>query len=41
MVTIIVGVAGFIAGALVGMERIKGWIKYVKEKISGTTDNAT
>jgi uncharacterized membrane protein (DUF4010 family) len=41
MVTIIVGVACFVAGALVGMERIKGWIVYIKEKIGGKTDNAT
>jgi uncharacterized membrane protein (DUF4010 family) len=41
MVTIIVGVACFIAGALVGMDKIKQMIAYVKEKIGGKTDNAT
>ncbi len=37
LTTIIVGVVAFIAGALVGMERIRGWISYLKEKLFGTT----
>jgi hypothetical protein len=35
MLTIIVGVVCFIAGAFIGLERFKKWITYVKEKISG------
>jgi uncharacterized protein YneF (UPF0154 family) len=35
MLTIIVGVACFIAGALIGIERFRTFIKYVKEKLFG------
>jgi len=35
MVTIIVGILCFIAGALVGIERFRKIIAWIKEKISG------
>jgi hypothetical protein len=41
MITIIVGVVCFIAGALIGIERFRTFIKYVKEKISGKTTETT
>lgn len=41
MLTIIVGVFAFVAGALVGLERIKKWAVYVKEKIGGKIPGST
>jgi len=41
MLTIIVGVVAFIAGALIGIERFRGFITWVKEKISGKTTDTT
>lgn len=41
MVTIVVGVICFIAGALVGIDRFKKLIAYVKEKLFGKTTETT
>jgi hypothetical protein len=35
MITIFIGVLCFIVGALIGIERFRKFIAYLKEKISG------